>query len=33
METGPAVIARVQLDALLDALRGRGYTVIGPTVR
>ena len=33
METGPAIIARVQLDALLDALHRRGYTVIGPTVR
>jgi sulfhydrogenase subunit beta (sulfur reductase) len=33
MDAGPAIIARVQLDALLGALRGRGYTVIGPTVR
>jgi sulfhydrogenase subunit beta (sulfur reductase) len=33
MEPGPAVIARVQLDALLAALWARGYTVIGPTVR
>jgi ferredoxin len=33
MPPSPAIIARVQLDALLEALRGRGYTVIGPTVR
>jgi sulfhydrogenase subunit beta (sulfur reductase) len=33
MDGGPAVIARVELDPLLDALRRRGYTVIGPTVR
>ncbi len=33
MDAGPAIIERVQLDALLGALRGRGYTVIGPTVR
>jgi len=31
--SAPAVIARAELDALLDALRRRGYTVIGPTVR
>jgi sulfhydrogenase subunit beta (sulfur reductase) len=33
MDASPAIIARVELDALLEALRGRGYTVIGPTVR
>jgi sulfhydrogenase subunit beta (sulfur reductase) len=29
----PAIIERASLDGLLDALRRRGYTVIGPTVR
>jgi sulfhydrogenase subunit beta (sulfur reductase) len=33
MDAAPAIIERGQLDALLDALRQRGYTVIGPTVR
>jgi ferredoxin len=33
MDANPAIIARVDLDALLEALRSRGYTVIGPTVR
>lgn len=28
-----AVIARAGLDELLDALRRRGFTVIGPQVR
>lgn len=29
----PAVIARADLDGLLDVLRRRGYRVVGPTVR
>jgi sulfhydrogenase subunit beta (sulfur reductase) len=33
MNAAPAIIARIELDALLAALRQRGYTVIGPTVR
>jgi sulfhydrogenase subunit beta (sulfur reductase) len=33
MPAARTVLERVELDALLDALRARGYTVIGPTVR
>jgi sulfhydrogenase subunit beta (sulfur reductase) len=33
MDAALAIIERSVLDALLDALRRRGYTVVGPTVR
>jgi hypothetical protein len=33
MDADPAIVDRAQLDALFGALRERGYTVIGPTVR
>jgi hypothetical protein len=33
MDAAPAIIELAGLDALLDVLRRRGYTVIGPTVR
>jgi sulfhydrogenase subunit beta (sulfur reductase) len=33
MNAAPAIIERADLDGLIEALRERGYTVIGPTVR
>jgi sulfhydrogenase subunit beta (sulfur reductase) len=33
MDAEPAIVARTELDSLFGALRERGYTVIGPTVR
>src|SRR6266508_3797298 len=33
MAAEPAIVDRTELDALYGALRDRGYTVIGPTVR
>jgi sulfhydrogenase subunit beta (sulfur reductase) len=33
MSLAPAIVERAGLDDLLEALRRRGYTVIGPTVR
>jgi ferredoxin len=33
MSAAPAIIERADLNGLIEALRGRGYTVIGPTVR
>ena len=33
MDAEPAIVDRTELDALFGALRERGYTVVGPTVR
>ena len=33
MSAAPAIIERADLNGLIEALRGRGYTVIGPTIR
>ena len=33
MDAEPAIVDRIELDALFGALRERGYTVVGPTVR
>ena len=33
MDADRAIVDRAELDSLFDALRQRGYTVIGPTVR
>ena len=33
MDADPAIVDRAEVDALFDALRDRGYTVVGPTVR